>query len=475
MQSVQTGFKGRKKPSRLAVGLLTTVFAVGLAGCDSLLDVDNPNNVVQSDLENPEAVSALVNGALALTSSSLANVALSTAAMSDELLFTGSQNWAAELDRGIFDTPSGRSDAITDALAQARWTADEALALAAEVGATDYQLMRANLFSGLVHMTIADVMEDFAFSDRTDVGPPVGEANMQDVYDTAISRLETALSLSPPAADDLRIRAALARAHWARDLWTHMQGAIPADPNAVDPSDYLIDNAAAVGYAEDVIGTVGATDDWAYTLGYAPASGSNPQGAWINERQEFVFSETYVTIDNSGKAVRRDSADVDNDGITTNERDITLLDPIDNIPDQGAQQIITDFVENLLYAPLRVVTARELHLILAEAALENGVMIDFQTHINHVRALKSQDSPLDHTPWSMALAGTTHPTAIEMLFHERQANLINMPNRRLWDMYRSGVHGPEWGNASSAVLNPGQVLVIGQGERVSNCFILGNC
>lgn len=475
MQSVQTGYKGRRKPSRLAAGLLTTVFAVGLTGCDSLLDVENPNNVVQSDLENPEAVSALVNGALALTSSSLANIALSTAAMSDELLFTGSQNWAAELDRGIFDTPAGRSDDMTNALAQAAWTAEEALALAAEVGATDYELMRANLYSGLVHMTIADIMEDFAFSDRTEVGAPLGEANMQDVYDTAITRLESALALAAAGPDRTRIRAALARAHWGRALWPHMQGVIPSDPNAVDPSDYLINDAAAVGYAEDVIADIGPTDDWAFTLGYASASGSNPQGAWINERQEFVFSETYVVIDNSGKAVRRDSADVDGDGITTNERDIALLDPIDNIPDQGAQEIITNFVENLLYAPLRVVTARELHLILAEAALADGVMLDFQTHINHVRALKSAESPLDHTPWDMLQAGVTHPTAIDMLFHERQANLLNMPNRRLWDMYRTGTHGPEWGNASSAVLNPGQVLVIGQSERVSNCFILGTC
>lgn len=473
MQSLQTGYRGRRKPSRLVAGLLTTVFAVGLTGCDSLLDVENPNNVVQSDLENPEAVTALVNGALALTSSSLANVALSTAAMSDELLFTGSQNWAAELDRGIFDTPSGRSDAITNALAQATWTAEEALALAAEVGASDLDLMRANLYSGLLHMTIADVMEDFAFSDRTEVSAPVGPANMQGVYDTAIQRLEAAEALAS-GANLLKVQAALARAHWGRALWPHMQGAIPT--SGVDPNDYLINSAAAVGYAEDVIAAIGPTDDWAFTLEFASASGSNPQGSWINSRQEFVFSDAYAVADNSGKAVRRDSTDVDNDGITTNERDITLLDPIDNIPDQGAQEIITAFVENLLYAPLRVVTARELHLILAEAALVDGAMAEFETHINHVRALKSANSPLDHTPWDMVQAGLgNHPEAIDMLYHERMANLINMPSRRLWDHYRFGVPSPRWGNASSAVLNPGQVLVIGQDERVSNCFILGTC
>lgn len=473
MQSVQTGYKGRRKPSRLAAGLLTTVFAVGLTGCDSLLDVENPNNVVQSDLENPEAVNALVNGALALTSDALANVALSTAAMSDELLFTGSQNWAAELDRGIFDTPAGRSDAITNSLAQARWTADEALRLASELGASDMDIMRANLYSGLVYMTIGDVMEDFAFSDRTEVGAPVGPANMQSVYDTAIQRLEAAQALAS-GANLVKVEAALARAHWGRALWSHMQGAIPT--SGVDPNDYLIDNAAAVGYAEDVIAAIGPTDDWEFTLNFASASGSNPQGSWINSRQEFVFSDAYAVADNSGKAVRRDSADVDNDGITTSERDITLLDPIDNIPDQGAQEIITAFVENLLYAPLRVVTARELHLILAEAALAGGAIGEFQTHINHVRALKSSGSPLDHTPWlqAQALLGN-HPEAIDMLYHERMANLINMPSRRLWDHYRFGVPSPRWGDASSAVLNPGQVLVIGQDERVSNCFILGTC
>ena len=251
-----------------------------------LLDVENPNNVVQQDLENPEAVTALVNGALALTADAVSEVAVSTGALSDELAHTGSQNWAAELDRGIIVNPSGRSDELTNTLAEAVWTAEEALRLSVEQGASDEDVMRANLYSGIVHMTIADIMEDFAFSDRTTVSPPVGETNMRAVYDTAIDRLEAAEALAT-GPTLTQVEALLARAHWGRALWPLMQtGSSPADP-----MDALINDATAIGYAQSVLATVGNEADWEMTLTFTSNTQSAPQGSWVNSRQEFVFAD----------------------------------------------------------------------------------------------------------------------------------------------------------------------------------------
>ncbi|MDZ7780818.1 MAG: hypothetical protein U5R14_12930 [Gemmatimonadota bacterium] len=461
MQSVQTGYKSRRKLNRLSAGLLTAAFAVGATGCDSLLDVENPNNVVQSDLENAEAVSALVNGALQLTSEAVGDAAVSTTALSDELTHTGSQNWAAELDRGIITTPSGRSDALTDVFAEATWTAEEALRLAVEFGADDEQVMRANMYSGIMHMTIADNMEDFAFSDRIEVGPPVGEDNMQSVYDTAIDRLESALALAS-GSDATTIRALLARAHWGRAMWPKMQGDPTADP--------LVNDATANGYAQDVIDAIGVDEDWAYRFRFQSSTSESPQGSWVNSRQEFVPADEYVVISGSGKSVAQDEDDADGDG-DTDEAAISLLDPIDDMPDQALQARITEFVDAFLYPEVDVVTARELHLILAEAAIADGEDDIAETHLNHVRAMKNPDHPHDEYDVDNPL----HPEPLEVLQHERRVNLYNMVTRRLWDMYRFGVTAPRWSSTSDAVTNPGQVFVIGQGERVSNCFILGTC
>ena len=175
-----------------------------------------------------------------------------------------------------------------------------------------------------------------------------------------------------------------------------------------------------------------------------------------------------MVIDNSGKAVRQDSTDVDGDG-DLQEADIVVMDPIDGVPDQGLQGIITQFVADFLYPSVRVVTARELHLILAEADIAAGG--DGEDELNYVRALKS--GGFEHTPYNAA--NPLHPEPIDLLRHERRANLFNMPTLRLWDMYRFGELSPRWGGVSDAATTPGQVFVIGQNERVSNCYILGTC
>ena len=44
--------------------MLAIWMAFAVSGCDSLLDVSNPNNVVGDDVVDPTAASAVANGAL---------------------------------------------------------------------------------------------------------------------------------------------------------------------------------------------------------------------------------------------------------------------------------------------------------------------------------------------------------------------------------------------------------------------------
>ncbi|MCA9739204.1 MAG: RagB/SusD family nutrient uptake outer membrane protein [Gemmatimonadetes bacterium] len=438
----------RSTTQRRTSGALKTALALAVAStaaCDSLLDVENPNNVVQEDLENATSVSALVNGALALASTSVADAALSTSVVSDELEFTGSQNWAAELNDGTITNPAGRSDALFNALAEARWLTDEAIKFAEEFAADlpDAQdQARAYLYSGIVYMTIADNFEDFAFSDRTVDGPPVGEANMHTVYDTAVERLNQAESLG---TGDLKVAATAlkARARWAQALWNKLnpQGSVPANP--------LVDDATANQLAEAALAAM-PTADWTWDFAYSANSQTNPQGSWINSRQEFVVGPAYAQADGTGKRVDH----------------ITLEDPIDGGADLALQAKIDGFVTGFLYPSLTVVGAREMHLILAEAALAQGNTAEAVSRINQVRALKGASAydPATHTP-----------SVEEMLRHERRVNLFFQATRRIWDMYRFGETDASWGPASDAATLTGQVFVIGQNERVSNCYILGSC
>ena len=433
-----------------AFGLAVGMLSMGLTGCSSLLDVENPNNVVQSDLEDAASVNAMVNGALAMAAAAVGNVAVSTSNLSDELEHTGSQNWAAELNVGSITNPEGRSDALFNDLSAARWMSDEAIAIAEEFSTaltTPTDLARAYLISGIVYLTIADNFEDFTFSNRTEVGPPIGESNMHTVYDIALERLTaaeaeaTARSASGMAT---AARALQARAHWAKELWGKL------NPAGSAPSNPLVNNGQANSIAARVIQDLGATADWSHDFEFGASTQSNPQGSWINSRQEFAFSPLYVQLDPAGR----------------NVEEVTYLDPVDGTVDPAIDAIITGFIENFLYPSLPVVSSRELHLILAEAALAGGNTADAVMHINHVRAIKGSSA------YDPEAAGA--PSVLEMLQHERLVNLFFMPTRRIADQYRFDIDAPSWAPGSDATRN-GQMFIIGQNENVSNCYILGSC
>jgi hypothetical protein len=422
---------------------------VGTTGCDTLLDVENPNNVVQEDLESASSVNALVNGALALAAASVSNVMVSTADLSDEFSHTGSQNWAAELDVGLITNPEGRSDALFNALSEARWMADEAIDVASGFEGeltVPTDVARANLISGILYLTIADNFEDFTFSNRTEVGPPVGEGNMNTVYDIALERFATAEAEAAAQGASQMVLAAKAfqaRAHWAKALWGKLNppGSAPADP--------LVNSSQANALAADVIGEIGATDDWKWQFLYSPATQSNPAASWTNSRQEFVVDAKWAQLDDAGRSVEA----------------VTYPDPVDGTPDPALDAIVTEFTDLFLHPPLTVMSARELHLILAEAALAEGNEAEAVTHINHVREIKGS-SPYDPA---------THDISVQdMIIHERAVNLFMQPARRLHDQYRFDIPARQWAPGSDAQRN-GQVFIIGQDERVSNCFLLGTC
>jgi hypothetical protein len=97
---------------RALVAALLTPFA--LAGCDSLLDVENPQIVTSDDLNDADLVAALENGVRARFQRSFGDLALYTSFLSDELIdghtYRPHRPWdLRQLDSG--DLTPGRYDA----------------------------------------------------------------------------------------------------------------------------------------------------------------------------------------------------------------------------------------------------------------------------------------------------------------------------------------------------------------------------
>ena len=450
------GLSGKEEPTRGGLDvsirrkttpLLGLVLALGVAGCDGLLDVENPNSLVQEDLESPAAAGALANGALATMSRAWGYMVLIHGSASDELEFVGSRNaWIQLQEGGLRDAANEFTVEAFPFINEGRWMSDEAvrqLTIFDQAGQLGNRslLARSHLYSGMIYTQIADLWEDWVISDRRAEAPPIGPGNMTQMYDTAIQNLTRALEIANSegnAALAQQIRAQRARTYHARAV---RQLITPAGST---PSNPLVNDAQAVADAQAVLAQV--EPSWSFRLEFSSATVSNLWGAWVNERLELRPSILYVEPDATDKQVEA----------------VTLEDPIDGVVDPFLEATLLEATGSRQFGPVTVVSARELRLILAEAALATGDTQGFATHIN---AIRSQDGL---TAWDGQIG------AQDLLQHTRMANLYNT-GRRLNDHYRFGTQSPFWGSSQDAATRPGTLLPIAQIERTANCFILGTC
>jgi len=124
-----------------------------------------------------------------------------------------------------------------------------------------------------------------------------------------------------------------------------------------------------------------------------------------------------------------------------------LTDPITNQPDPVVKRAIDGLNADYVYQKITIASAREMHLILAEAALAANDIPTFTLRINALRALDGL------TPWAGQIP------ALDMLKHSRKVNLF-LQGRRLADLYRFGERSPQWSANSTAVQSPGTFFPI---------------
>lgn len=430
--SNRTSIEPRRGRARWALALLAALLVMGVSACSDILDVENPNDLIEDDLSDPAAANPIVNGASATLARSLGGMLGIYSTVTDEAMWIGSRDAWRELDEGDI---SNRLNEFTDDafryIAQARWMTDEAVsrleAFQAEGDlAEPDKLALAYLLAAIAYTTIPDMFDDFVISDRREASPPIGADNMGGLYDQAINYLDKGLAItgatgnSGLTADLLAMRA---RTKFSREVWNKLNppGQVPADP-LVSSSGAAQDAAAALALwgEDDKFRLTLANNDLAY-------AGEVSLAYNIFQRGELDIGEAY------GEA-----------GATPV---VNLDDPITGEPDPVIREALVEFNTAFINQPITIVSAREMHLILAEVALASGNEEDFRQHINDVRALN--DLP----------AYTGQIPAVDMLVHERRVNLF-LQGRRLADMYRFGDQAAEWRATSVAASTPGTFLPV---------------
>lgn len=429
--------------------------AASLVACDSLLEVENPNSIKEDDIGQPGVAKYLVSGALgALAAGYDYSLGIYSVA-SDELDSRGQDDALGRLDWGTVSDPDEETnrpinDAFID-MARGRWLADEAVKVLEKqqsdtVLKDPLDLAQAYAYSAMAYVIIADMWDDFVFSNRDSAAVPIGAANMGTLYDQAGARLDKGLDLAAGNANlRLLLTAMKARAQFGRAIWNRV-GVRPIKTGLVSAAD----GASAAATANAALALV--TDlEWRFQFQYGATIGTSVVGSWTNSTRVVRLSHTYVTPDpNAANFTWLDQ--------------VVLRDPVANVPDPVINAFQRAF-KNQQYFPLTVVSARELRLIVAEAALAAGDTVTFQTQINAIRRLNALPD------WTAA----SGVTAQRILIHERLVNLF-MQGRRLADQYRFGEPSDLWVANSEALTTPGVFLPIPMVECRANPNIgAANC
>lgn len=424
--------------SKLKSGFLKYIPLAGIAmlififvSCDGVLDVDNPNSLVEEDINNPAAAEGLANGALATTMRGIGYIHAANATVTDEVRWTGSRDNWRDLSLGrVADFNNEFIDWSWPFITEARWTSDLAINQLNQLRSEgtlprESDLARAYLYSSLIRTVIAEVHEDFVYSDRREPGTPFGSNNMDQMFAEAINNLGEALTIAQnvdgSAGIELqrKILGLRARVYHARAVRASLS------PRGSSPANPLINDAAA--RADALAGLDLMSEDYKWILDFSSAQVNNQFSSEVVSRGELTILESFD-------------------------------DPITNEQDPRMEEIRADFYDASSYgethAPITVISAREMHLIIAEADLANSPE-DARTRLNMLRSLNNLP-PIE--------AGDN---LLEMLIHERRANLF-VQGKRLNDLYRFDIKAPEWETSSSAYVETGLLFPIPIQERRAN-------
>ena len=387
--------------------LISLLLGFSLFSCD--LEVDNPNSLLEGDLQDPSAAAALANGAWNASLRGITYMMMPHAVATDESVWIGSRDAWYQIDKGgMTNVYNEFVDQAWPYISEGRWMSDKAIAILEGLGADlpdEQDLVLAYLSGAMVRVYIADMFEDFVYSDKTEPGMPVGAANMSQLYDEALALLTKAKALAT-GDNAVKVLSLVARAEHAKAVWGKVNPVNTASP-------YVSAGASAAASAAALMGA-----DWKWKMNFSSSTVSNYMSGQINDRQEMdLFQNALVETATPGAG-----------------GDPQPNDPVTGLPDSRMSASAAEFRAGgggTQWAPVTITSLREMHLIIAESKKAGG---DDAGCLAELNALRTFDS-LDPYP-----SGTDAGTALQ---HERRANLF-LQSRRLSDMYRFNLTSTVW-------------------------------
>ncbi|MFO8173126.1 MAG: RagB/SusD family nutrient uptake outer membrane protein [Longimicrobiales bacterium] len=381
---------------RGARAFLTTLFLL-TAGCGDIFDIENPGQILDSDLNDPDLISILITGLSSDVSDFIDNQAFNVARLTDEMAGSGSYTATGTFRRGYAD--QDLSNAPWEQAHEARWMAELHIERIQDLlEPSDFQnspqVARAYIMEGIAHRSLGESYCRVVYSEPegTEYGTiqPKSEA-----FNRAVTAFQNALSHASTSPEfQMAAHAGLASVYLALDDWANAvqeAGQVDDDFELVTYYDYNDDSN--IVYVEtfqrpeiSAFGTLAG--------GFDPPDPRAP----------------FTKCNETGTCQAEQGAD----GQTFHWRQ-------EKYPDYGSD--------------IPTLTGKEARLIEAEAALRNGDLAEFTAQINRVRDLYD----LPHIAEPASAGALEYPNAYDdawsILDAERHLTFW-LEGRRLWDLHR---------------------------------------
>ncbi|MGH7506163.1 MAG: RagB/SusD family nutrient uptake outer membrane protein [Longimicrobiales bacterium] len=188
--------KSRRPRSRLTHVAAALLSVPLMAGCGDLLDVDNESDILDEDLNTPEAVTPVVNGVAGDFGTFYTETAHNVGLAAFELWHTGSHGDDRETDEGFMRRPSSQGNGGYNDASRAYWVATDAQRRIREAFADSADLRpemaEVLVWGGFTLLMAADNWCAFTF----DAGPAV---TPDEVYQRAEADFTRAIEVATAA------------------------------------------------------------------------------------------------------------------------------------------------------------------------------------------------------------------------------------------------------------------------------------
>jgi hypothetical protein len=161
-----------------------------LFGCSDVLEVSNEQDILDNNLDTPEAVTPLMNGVIGDYALAYATLIDIVGLFGQELIHTGSFPTWREVETGIGTRPSSTGNQIYQNASRAIWVADTSAVRLRKVlpdAEKRFELATVLIWGGFAHFQLADNFCELTFHGGPPVTPKAGYERARGIFDDALA------------------------------------------------------------------------------------------------------------------------------------------------------------------------------------------------------------------------------------------------------------------------------------------------